>query len=178
MLVANRASTEVIDLFIDLNKGTVSLSSELFPFFCMYIVLPFSPFLLYTSFFNSQLSSLPGVLLSSAILSFSCFSRFTLFSFTPLFWFLSFCDATFSSIFNFPHTRSVDHNCLERGCIYIQPRIKAPFPFQNILSRPWSVKIRPTDHPVGYTWSNHGFVDWVLFYIVGKMGRRNNGSSE
>jgi hypothetical protein len=41
MLVANRASTEVIDAFIDLNKGTVYLSAELFPFFCMYIVLPF-----------------------------------------------------------------------------------------------------------------------------------------
>jgi hypothetical protein len=39
MLVANRASTEVIDAFIDLNKGTVYLSAELFPFFCMYIVL-------------------------------------------------------------------------------------------------------------------------------------------
>jgi hypothetical protein len=38
MLVANRASTEVIDAFIDLNKGTVYLSAELFPFFCMYIV--------------------------------------------------------------------------------------------------------------------------------------------
>ena len=65
----------------------------------------------------------------------------------------------------------------------VQPRIKAPFPFQNILSRLWSVKIRQTHHPVGYTWSNHGFVDWVLFYIVGKlavgiMGCRNNGSSE
>ena len=79
MLVANRASTEVIDVFIDLNKGTVYLFSELFPFFCMYIVLPFSPFLLKTSFFNSYLSSLPCVLLSSIILSFSCFSRFTLF---------------------------------------------------------------------------------------------------
>jgi hypothetical protein len=32
MLVANRASTEVIDVFIDLNKGTGYLSSELFPF--------------------------------------------------------------------------------------------------------------------------------------------------
>ena len=42
MLVANRTSTEVIDLFIDMNKGTVSLSSVLFPFFCIYIVLPFS----------------------------------------------------------------------------------------------------------------------------------------
>jgi hypothetical protein len=47
--LANRASTEVIDVFIDLNKGTVYLSSELFPFLCMYIVLHFSPFLLYTS---------------------------------------------------------------------------------------------------------------------------------
>ena len=61
----------------------------------------------------------------------------------------------------------------------VQPRIKAPFPFQNILSRPWSVKISLTDdHPVGYTWLNHGFVDWVLFCIVGKMGRRSNGLSE
>ena len=60
-----------------------------------------------------------------------------------------------------------------------QPRIKSPLPFQNILSRPWSVKISLTDdHPVGYTWLNHGFVDWVLFCIVGKMGRRSNGLSE
>ena len=29
-----------IDVFIDLNKGTVYLSSELFPFFCMYIISP------------------------------------------------------------------------------------------------------------------------------------------
>ena len=55
MLIANRASTEVIDVFIDLNKGTVYLSSELFPFFCMYIVLPFSPFLLF--FYSSILNS-------------------------------------------------------------------------------------------------------------------------
>jgi hypothetical protein len=27
----------------------------------------------------------------------------------------------------------------------VQPRIKAPFPFQNILSRPWSVKISLID---------------------------------
>jgi hypothetical protein len=53
-LVANRASTEVIDVFIDLNKGTVYLSSELFPFFCIDIVLPFSPYLLYTSFLLLQ----------------------------------------------------------------------------------------------------------------------------
>jgi hypothetical protein len=32
VLVTNRASTEGIDVFIDLNKGTVYLSSELFPF--------------------------------------------------------------------------------------------------------------------------------------------------
>ena len=35
------------------------------------------------------------------ILSFSCFSRFTLFSFIPLFWFLCAMGTTFSSIFNF-----------------------------------------------------------------------------
>ena len=61
----------------------------------------------------------------------------------------------------------------------VQPRIKAPFPFQNILSRPWSSRLAwPTDHPVGYTWLNLGFVVWVLFCIVGKMGRRSNGLSE
>jgi hypothetical protein len=80
---------------------------------------------------------------------------------------------------------------------------------QNILSRPWSVKISLTDgtscwiHLVTlnifycskrqkdrtqvkqlrqssprYTWLNYGFVDWVLFSIVGKMGRRSNGLSE
>ena len=38
------------------------------------------------------------------------------FSFTPLFWFLCAMCTTFSSILNFPHTRSVDHNCLEQGC--------------------------------------------------------------
>jgi hypothetical protein len=31
----------------------------------------------------------------------------------------------------------------------VQPRIKAPFPFQNILSKPWSVKISLTD---GLVW--------------------------
>jgi hypothetical protein len=31
-LVASRASTEAIDVFIDLNKGTVYLSPKLFPF--------------------------------------------------------------------------------------------------------------------------------------------------
>jgi hypothetical protein len=46
----------------------------------------------------------------------------------------------------------------------VQPRIKAPFPFQNILSRPYgsSRLAWPTEHPVGYTWLNHGFMDWVL----------------
>jgi hypothetical protein len=108
--------TEVIDVFIDLNKGTVYLSSELFPFFCMYIVLPFSPFLLF--FYSSILNSprfhahcyLPSFCLSHA----SPGSHF--FSFTPLFLFLCAMCTTFSSILNFPHTRSVDHNCLEQGC--------------------------------------------------------------
>jgi hypothetical protein len=50
----------------------------------------------------------------------------------------------------------------------VQPRIKAHFPFQNILSRSWPAW--PTEHPVGYTWLNHGFVNWVLFCIVGKNG--------
>ena len=167
MLVANRASTEVIDVFIDLNKGTVYLSSELFPFFCMYNVLPFSPFLLYirpSSILNSPrfhaYCYLPSFCLSHA----SPGSHF----FLPL---------LFSSIFNFPHTRSVDHNCLERG----QPRIKAPFPFQNILSRPWSVKISLTDGP---SCCIHLVKPWIcglsstVFCIVGKMGRRSNGLSE
>ena len=171
MLVANRASTEVIDVFIDLNKGTVYLSSELFPFFCMYIVLPFSPFLLF--FYSSILNSprfhahcyLPSFCLSHA----SPGSHF--FSFTPLFWFLCAMCTTFSSIFNFPHTRSVDHNCLE-------PRIKAPF--QNILSRPWSVKISLTDGPSCWI---HLVKPWIcglssIVCIVGKMGRRSNGLSE
>ena len=102
---------------MDLNKGTVYLSSELFPFFCMYIVLPFSPFLLYirpSSIINSPrfhaYCYLPSFCLSHA----SPGSHF--FFFTPLFWFLCAMCTTFSSIFNFPHTRSVDHNCLERGC--------------------------------------------------------------
>jgi hypothetical protein len=161
MLVANRASTEVIDVFIDLNKGTVYLSSELFPFFCMYIVLPFSPFLLYTPFFNFMMriecaSNMvntyirPSSILNSprfhayCYLLSCCLSRASpglcsvgqanldgpwprqndllscclsraspglhFFSFIPLFWFLCAMCTTFSSIFNFPHTRSVDHH--------------------------------------------------------------------
>jgi hypothetical protein len=38
MLVANRASTEVIEVFIDLNKGTGYLSSEFFSFFRSFIL--------------------------------------------------------------------------------------------------------------------------------------------
>ena len=138
MLVANRASTEVIDVFIDLNKGTVYLSSGLFLFFCMYIVLPFSLFLLYTSFFHSEVSSLPCVLLSSVILPFSCFSRFTLFSFTLLFWFLCAMCTTFPI-----PGRSI----IIALSGDVQPRIKAPFAFKNILSRPWYVKISLTGEP-------------------------------
>jgi len=156
MLVANRASTEVIDLFIDLNKGTVSLSSELFPFFCMYIVLPFSPFhyIRPSSILNSPrfqaYCSLPPFCLSHAS-SGSHFFPSLLFSGSFL-----FAMQLFLQFLTFPIPGRSIIIALSGDA---QPRIKAPFPFQNILSRPWSVKIRPTDHPVGYTWSNHGFVD-------------------
>jgi hypothetical protein len=93
------------------------LSSELFPFYCMYIMLPFSILFYYirpSSILNSPrfhaYCYLPSFCLSHA----SPGSHF--FFFTPLFWFLCAMCTTFSSIFNFPHTRSVDHNCLERGC--------------------------------------------------------------
>jgi hypothetical protein len=79
-----------------------------------------------------------------------------------------------------------------------QANLDGPRPRQNVLERKRSFYPRqyipglglgpsrlawPTDHPVGYTWLNHGFVDWVLFCIVGKwavgvMGCRNNGLSE
>ena len=59
----------------------------------------------------------------------------------------------------------------------VQPRIKAPFPFQNMLSRPSSVKIRPTDHPVGYITPGETMDLWIEFYFtlsekwaVGVMG--------
>jgi hypothetical protein len=67
----------------------------------------------------------------------------------------------------------------------VQPRIKAPFPFQNILSRPWSVKISLTDGPSCWI---HLVKPWICGlssilhcrknWAVGIMGRRNNGPSE
>ena len=168
MLVANRASTEVIDVFIDLNKATVYLSSELFPFFCMYIVLPFSPFLLYTSFFNSYLSSLPCVLLSSVILSFSC-----LHFFPSLLFFGSFvqCAQLFLQFLTFPIPGRSIIIALSGDA---QPRIKAPFPFQNILSRPWFVKISLTD---GTSCWIHLVKSWICG-LSSILHCRKNGPSE
>ena len=105
-----------IDVFIDLNKGTVSYLRSFFHSsactlcslsLLFYYIRPSS--ILNSPRFHAY-CYLPSFCLSRAL------SRFTLFSFTPLFWFRCAMCTTFSSIFNFPHTRSVDHNCLERGC--------------------------------------------------------------
>ena len=89
-----------IDVFIDLNKGTVYLSPKLFPFCSLsllfYYIRPSS--ILNSPRFHAY-CYLPSFCLSDA----SPGSHF-------------FPSLLFSSIFNFPHTRSVDHNCLERGC--------------------------------------------------------------
>ena len=147
MLVANRASTEVIDVFIDLNKGTVYLSSELFPFFCMYIVLPFSPFILYMYVLLQFLALL-------ASMRIAIFRHFVFLVLLPVYTFFlhsSFLVPAqlFLQFLTFPIPGRSIIIALNGD---VQPRIKAPFPFQNILSR-------PTEHPVGYTWLNHGFVD-------------------
>ena len=136
MLVANRASTEVIDVFIDLNKGTVYLSSELFPFFCMYIVLPFSPFLLYV---------LLQFLTLLASMRIAIFRHFVFLVLLPVYTFF------FHSSFLVPlcnvHNFFFNFFLIPGRSIIIalngdvQPRIKAPFPFQNILSRPWSSRL-------------------------------------
>ena len=150
-------------------QGNWLLSPELFPFFCMYIVPPFSPFLLYTSFFHAY-CYLPSFCLSRASPG--------LHFFPSLLFSGSFvqCAQLFLKFLAFPIPgRSI----IIALNVDVQPRIKAPFPFQNILFRPWLSRLAwPTEHPVGYTWLNHGFVDWVLFCIVGKMGRRSNGLSE
>jgi hypothetical protein len=61
----------------------------------------------------------------------------------------------------------------------VQTRIKAHFPFQNILSRLWSVKISLTDGPSCWI---HLVKPWIcgLSSILHcrKMGRRSNGLSE
>ena len=171
MLVANRASTEVIDVFIDLNKGTVYLSSELFPFFCMYIVLPFSPFLLYVLLqFLTLLSSM-----RIAIFRSFCLSRASpgLHFFPSLLFSGSFvqCAQLFLQFLTFPIPGRSIIIALNGD---VQPRIKAPFPFQNILSRPWSVKISLTD---GTSFWIHLVKPWICG-LSSILHCRKNGPSE
>jgi hypothetical protein len=114
-------------------------------------------------------------------LSFSCFPRFTLFSFTPLFWFICAMQL-FLQFLTFPIPGRSIIIALNGD---VQPRINAPFPFQNILSRPWSVKISLTD---GTSCWIHLVKPWIwgLSYIlqcrkkwaVGVMVCRNNWLSE
>jgi len=179
MLVANCASKEVIDLFIDQSKATVSLSSELFPLLWVYSVLPFSPFLLYMSFFNSFNS--PRFQAYCSLLPF-CLSHASLGShfFPSLLFSGSFLFAMqlFLQFLTFPISGRSIMIALSGN---VQLRIKPPFPFQNILSRPSRSDRRtiPLDTP-GQTMDL-----WVEFYLtlsesraVGIMGRRNNGPSE
>ena len=56
----------------------------------------------------------------------------------------------------------------------VQPRIKAPFPFQNILSRPWSVKISLTDGPSCWI---HLVKPWI-YGLSSILHCRKNGPSE
>jgi hypothetical protein len=56
----------------------------------------------------------------------------------------------------------------------VQPRIKAPFPFQNILSRPWSVKISLTDGPSCWI---HLVKPWICG-LSSILHCRKNGPSE
>ena len=56
----------------------------------------------------------------------------------------------------------------------VQPRIKAPFPFQNILSRPWSVKISLTD---GTSCWIHLVKPWICG-LSSILHCRKNGPSE
>ena len=164
MLVANRASTEVIDVFIDLNKGTGYLSPELFPFFCMYIVPPFSPFLLYTSFFHAY-CYLPSFCLSRASPGLHFFPSL-LFSGS-----FGQCAQLFLQFLTFPIPGRSIIIALNGD---VQPRIKAPFPFQNILSRPWSVKISLTD---GTSCWIHLVKPWICG-LSSILHCRKNGPSE
>jgi hypothetical protein len=56
----------------------------------------------------------------------------------------------------------------------VQPRIKAPFPFQNILSKPWFVKIRLTD---GTSCWIHLVKPWI-YGLSSILHWRKNGPSE
>ena len=168
MLVANRASTEVIDVFIDLNKGTVYLSSELFPFFCMYIVLPFY-YIRPSSILNS-----PRFHAYCYLPSF-CLSRASpgLHFFPSLLFSGSFvqCAQLFLQFLTFPIPGRSIIIALNGD---VQPRIKAPFPFQNILSRPWSVKISLTD---GTSCWIHLVKSWICG-LSSILHCRKNGLSE
>ena len=181
MLVANRASTEVIDLFIDLNKGTVSLSSELFHSSACTQCAPFLSF----STILLQFSTLLASRRTALFRHFVFLMRLTVYAFFLHSSFLVpflFAMQLFLQFLTFPIPGRSIISALSGN---VQPRIKAPFPFQNFLSRPWSVKIRPTEHPVGYTWSNHGFMEIEFYFALSEkkwavriMGRRNNGPSE
>ena len=151
MLVANRASTEVIDLFIDVNNVTFTIllhvhCAPFLSFSTIYVILQFSTLLasrhiaLFCHFVFLMLlpvnTFFPSLLFSGSFVQ---------------------CAQLFLQFLTFPIPSRSIIIALSGD---VQPRIKAPFPFQNILSRPWSVKISLTDeHPVGYTWLNHGFMD-------------------
>jgi hypothetical protein len=57
----------------------------------------------------------------------------------------------------------------------VKPRIKAPFPFQNILSRPWSVKISLTD---GTSCWIHLVKSWICGLFVLTYSQRTLISSK
>jgi hypothetical protein len=51
----------------------------------------------------------------------------------------------------------------------VQPRIKAPFPFQNFLSRPWHVKISLTDGPSDSSLVQvNKYIDWQPTYAANR----------
>jgi hypothetical protein len=56
----------------------------------------------------------------------------------------------------------------------VQPRVKAPFPFQNIPSRPWPVKISLTD---GTSCWIHLVKPWICG-LSSILHCRKNGPSE
>jgi hypothetical protein len=150
------------------SKGTVYLSSELFPFFCMYSVLLFY-YIRPSSIINSPrfhaYCYLPSFCLSHAspgshFFSFvdpmlrsrrrnGCVSLLrqpviptARYSDGPLFWRPIIPTAHYSVTFPIPGRSIIIALSGD-----VQPRIKAPFPFQNFLSRPWYVKISLTDGP-------------------------------
>ena len=116
-----------IDVFIDLNKGTVYLSSELCPFFCMYMMLLFY-YIRPSSILNS-----PRFHVHCYLPSF-CLSHASpgLHFFPSLLFPGSFvqCAQLFLQFLTFPIPGRSIIIALNGD---VQPRIKAPFPFQNIV---------------------------------------------